>query len=114
MSTRKTGSARRKAVWGPKVLLGVMLLVIGLGTATAHAQQPPPQPTAAQEGFVPVDKLPAQQQETIPAARLVGIAYGFVWLMLLGYLWSIWNRLSKVERDLASVSRRVSSGGRSA
>jgi CcmD family protein len=99
-------------------LLAAVLLAIVLASPPIHAQQqqPPPgsTPSAAQEGFVPVGRLPAQQQETIPAARLVAIAYGFVWVMLLGYLWSIWNRLSRVEREIASISRRTTSGGRSA
>ena len=97
------------------ILLGIVIAALLLCDVSAvSAQQPPPQgskPTAAQEGFVPVDQLPPQQQESIPAARLVAIAYGFVWVMLLGYVWSIRRRLSTVERELQSVTRRVGSPG---
>jgi len=31
-----------------------------------------------------------------------------VWLLVFGYLWSIWRRLARAERDLADVSLRVS------
>ena len=105
-----------------KRILAALSLGLALMFAVpAFAQQPPPQPPkgtqtpASQEGYVPVDQLPnAPQQETIPAAKLVGIAYGFVWVMLLFYVWSIWSRLSKVERELQSVSRRIPGGGRPA
>jgi CcmD family protein len=97
----------------------VALLVCALMAVPARAQQTaPPQPptptttTAAQEGFVPVDQLP-KPQDTIPAPRLVAAAYGFVWVAVLVYVWSIRRRLTTVERELQVVSRRVDSGGRS-
>ncbi len=101
------------------VALAVTIVVLGAGSVLAQQQAPKPpkgsQTAASQEGYVPVDQLPnAPQQETIPAARLVGIAYGFVWVMLVLYVWSIWSRLSKVERELQSVSRRIPGGGRPA
>ena len=34
-------------------------------------------------------------------------AYGVAWVATLLYLWSIWRRLQKVDRELAEVSRRV-------
>jgi CcmD family protein len=67
---------------------------------------------AAQEGFVPVDQLPPPQ-DSIPAPRLVATAYAFAWILLIGYLWSIWRRLSRVERELQAVSRQLTTGDRS-
>lgn len=85
-----------------------VLLIIGLLAIPAAAAQPPT--AAAQDGFVPVSRT--AQQETIPAARLVMIAYGFAWVMLIGYVWSVWTRIDKVERDLHDVRRRIETGGR--
>jgi len=107
-----------------------------VGTATLHAQPPPnpaspppapatrpdqqpqaqtptsaPQTTAAQEGFVPVEQLP-NPQDSVPAPRLVASAYALVWLVLMGYLYSIWRRLGTVGRELDTLSRRLSSGTR--
>ena len=67
---------------------------------------------AAQEGFVPVEQL-AKPEDRIPAPALVGTAYAFVWLALFVYLWSIWRRLSTVERELQALNRRAGTGSRS-
>jgi CcmD family protein len=49
-------------------------------------------------------------RELLPATPLVFYAYGFVWLALLGYVFSIWRRMAKVEQDLADVQRRLQEG----
>jgi CcmD family protein len=117
-------AARMFLVW---VVTGVIAALLCALSLSAH--QPPPDqsapapnpsarpdqqpqartPTgtgAAQEGFVPVEQLP-NPQETIPAPRLVAIAYACVWIVLVGYLYSIWRRLGTVERELQTVSRRL-------
>src|SRR5262245_26501143 len=72
-----------------------------------EGQQPaaatPKAPQAAQDEFVPVD-APLTPQDTIPAQRLVGIAYGFIWVVVFAYVWSVRSRLGKVERELEAVS----------
>jgi CcmD family protein len=88
----------------------ILSLMLFAAPVYAQAQQPPPKPAATDE-FVPVDK-PMNAQETIPAPRLVAIAYGFIWVVLFGYVWSVRNRLAGVERELQTVSKRVGSGGR--
>lgn len=59
----------------------------------------------AQEEFVPIDELPPEDQ--LPAAPLLVTAYIFVWLAVFAYLWSIWRRLLKVDRELADLTRRA-------
>jgi CcmD family protein len=91
-----------------RVVLRVLpvLLVLTLAVpAAARAQSQPSKPAATDE-FVPVTN-PSVTQETIPAARLVAVAYGFIWVVLLGYVWSVRSRLSRVEREIEAVSRRV-------
>ena len=54
--------------------------------------------------FVPVDDIPPGEQ--IPAINLVAAAYGFVWVAVLGYVWSIARRLRHVESELADLESR--------
>jgi CcmD family protein len=84
----------------------VLLLVTFtlLSGALLAAQQPAPPASASQE-FVPVNSLP--QAEQLPAAPLLIGAYAFVWVALMVYVWSLWKRLSKLERELADLQRRV-------
>jgi CcmD family protein len=91
-----------------KVVL-ILVMLAAFMPATAFAQQPPPTP-AAQEGFVPIDQL--KPKEEMPAAPLVMAAYAIAWLVIFGYVWSLWRRLQKVEMEIAEVSRRAASGGR--
>ena len=58
-----------------------------------------------QTEFVPVTELPASEQ--LPAAPLLIAAYLFVWAAMLFYVWSLWQRLGKVERDISEVSQLV-------
>jgi CcmD family protein len=103
---RKPGPAKRDMM---RPLAFAILCVIALATtaSTPRAQQPP---GTTPDGFVPVENLGTQEQ--IPAAPLVLGAYAFAWVAVFGYLWSIWRRLDRVERELADVSHRIAGGGR--
>ena len=76
-------------------------------SAPAFAQDP--KKPVSQDEFVPVS-APTNPQETIPAQTLVGIAYGFIWVLLFGYVWSVHSRLNRVGHDMETVSRRVGAG----
>ena len=86
--------------------LVVCLLFVGMLAVSVLAQQPPQPP----EGFVPAASV--QGQEQLPAAPLVITAYSVVWLLVFGYLWSIWRRIARTERDLADVTRRIAGAQR--
>jgi len=102
---------RRKVVWGRRMIVVMFLLVAALAAATGPARAQPPQTPAAQEGFVPAKDLPSPQDQ-MPAAPLVMIAYALAWAAILIYMWSIWLRLNRVQREIADVSRRVEAGAR--
>ena len=77
-------------------------------TAPALAQEAP-RPAAAQDGFVPVN-APLDAKDTMPAPMLVATAYGFIWIVLFAYLWSVRTRLATVEREMAAIGQRVAAG----
>ena len=89
------------------VLAGFLVLSTMAGVAAGAdaafvsvARQP-----AQQEEFVPIDELPPEDQ--LPAAPLLVAAYAVAWAAVFGYLWSIWRRLDRVERELAEVARQA-------
>jgi CcmD family protein len=86
-------------------LLPLIVLCVLLPGALALAQVPA-SPPSAQEDFVPLSQLPAQTEQ-LPAAPLLMGAYAFVWIALLVYVWSLWRRMGKLERELADLRRRV-------
>lgn len=80
------------------------LLARSLGTfitialpALAWAQE-------AQTEFVPAETVARQE---IPSAPLLYGAYAFVWAALIVYVFFLWRRLGRVERDLAEVNRKL-------
>lgn len=93
------------------LVLAIGLLVAMPTPAAAQGGQPAPaaqaQPNDQQSGFVPVKELP--QQEKLPAAPLLIAAYAFVWAVLLIYVWTVWRRLMKVEREVHDLSARLTS-----
>jgi CcmD family protein len=58
----------------------------------------------AQDTFVKASEVPT---EVLPGTPFVFIAYAFVWVALLGYLFGLWRKLNRVERELAQVTSRV-------
>jgi CcmD family protein len=80
-----------------RVLLCAWLIAVPATTLAASQPKPP-------ADFVPVDEAPPGEQ--IPAMPLIATAYGFIWVVLLGYVWSIGRRLQKVEAEIADLESR--------
>lgn len=72
-------------------------VVFAVGTA-AWAMQTP------QQEFVPATNIGSEQ---LPATPLLFGAYGFVWVALTFYVFLLWRRIGRVERELADVSSRL-------
>jgi CcmD family protein len=102
-----TTRSRFAAVWLVFTVLafgalhGGALPVIAQASPAVQAQ-PPANP---QGEFVPVKDLP--DQEKLPAAPLLIAAYVFAWVALLVYVWTVWRRLMKVERDVKDLNTRL-------
>jgi len=76
----------------------LFVTLLGVTSPVLLAQPQPP------KEFVPVDEVPPGEQ--IPAINMVAAAYGFVWVAVLGYVWSIASRLKQVEAELTELESR--------
>jgi hypothetical protein len=79
----------------------IALSVFFLLAVSAAAQQPP---NSGLDGFVPLDTVP--RTEAIPAAPLLLTSYAFFLVLMLFYLWTIWRRLARVEKEMRDLERR--------
>lgn len=79
--------------------LRVMCCLLLLLPAPVAAQPQPPT-----DEFVPISEVPPEEQ--IPAITLVATAYGFVWVAVLVYVWSLGRRLQAAEREIARLEAK--------
>jgi CcmD family protein len=75
----------------------VYLIVLLLMNAVVFAQP--------QSEFLPVTEIPASEQ--MPSAPLVIVAYAFVWLAFMVYVWMMWRKLGKVDRELRTLAAQI-------
>ena len=83
-----------------RVLRVCLCWVVLMAASPVLFAQPKPSP----DEFVPVTDVPESEQ--IPAIRLVATAYGFIWVVLLGYVWTVGKRLKTVENELDQLQRK--------
>jgi CcmD family protein len=79
-----------------KAVLTLLLTIVA--PAIALAQQT--------SDFVPVDPA-TDTLEKLPAAPMVMTAYALVWLVLIGYVWSLRRRQARIELEMAALRARV-------
>jgi CcmD family protein len=90
-----------------RAFLVLLLLSPAVLGSPVRAQQPPPK---QQEEFIPIEKLPPQDQ--LPAAPLLVAAYSFVALALFSYVVSVARRLGAVQRELDRLESELKRSGR--
>jgi CcmD family protein len=101
------------------VAMAVLLLGGLMAGVSAQPATPAPGPSASagqaaqnpQDQFVPIKSLPQSQSEQLPAQTLVMVAYAFVWAVLLVYVWTVWRRLLKVEKEIHALAGRLKEKG---
>ena len=58
--------------------------------------------------FVKVDDAAREQ---LPATPFVGLAYGFIWVAILGYLFIVARGLARLKDELRDLRRRIDRAG---
>jgi CcmD family protein len=54
--------------------------------------------------FVPMTPAP---QDTVPGGVLVIAAYAFAWVAIVTYVFVLWRKTQRIERELADVRARI-------
>ncbi len=91
----------------------MLFFALFMASAAAALAQPAAgkDPAKDSEGFVPVNGDMMQPGETIPAARLVGLAYGFIFAAVLVWVGTVARRSWRVERELESLRQKIERRG---
>jgi hypothetical protein len=95
-----------------RAIVLALLLVSWSGVARAGEEKPP-----ERGAWESVDLSPDMRKMTLPGEgfqsnTLVAVAYGFIWVMLCGFVVSVWMRGRKVEREMAELSERIARGAK--
>jgi predicted cobalt transporter CbtA len=97
--------------------IGIIALALGGPIAAARAADVPPAPPPApapavkdEQGFEKVDGS-MMKGESIPASRLVSIAYGVIFAAVAVYAFGVARRTQRVESELADLKSRVERAG---
>lgn len=88
------------------MFFAIFALTIG-GVALAQPAAPPKD----SEGFEPVNGDMMQPGESIPASRLVGGAYGFIFAAVVVWAASVARRTRRLEGEVDELKRKLESRG---
>jgi hypothetical protein len=98
-------------------ILQITFFSLFLGGLAAAQSPPPPgdQKSVTQmkdaEGFEPVNGDMMQQGESIPASRLVGAAYGFIFAAVVVWVASVARRARRLEGEVDDLKRKLDARG---
>ena len=59
------------------------------------------------QGFTKVVGAQPATQESISSPMLVGCAYAFIWLVVLFYVFTLWQRGRNTEREIDELRRKL-------
>ena len=83
------------------MIRSIYLTVVSLALTAASvlAAQPP----AGQSEFKPLSEVPPTEQ--LPGGVFVVVAYSFIWVATMVYVWFVWKRLRQVEDEMRALQR---------
>jgi CcmD family protein len=57
------------------------------------------------------EKVEGAQREEIPAVPFVGLAYGFIWIAILAYVFVVARGVAKVDAEIDELRRKLGGQG---
>jgi CcmD family protein len=59
------------------------------------------------QGFTKIVGAQPANREGISAPMLVSVAYGFIWLVVLFYVFTVWRRGKTTEHEIDELRRKL-------
>ena len=93
----------------PGPLLRALPLLVALCAlpAAALAADAPAAAAAKDDGWQAVNTQMVQPGESFAATNLVGAAYGFIWVMVAGFVFSVWRRAGRIDHEIESLRAQI-------
>jgi len=97
----------------PALNLGSIVRALSLVVAlcalpsAAIAADAPAAAAPKDDGWQAVNTQMVQPGESFEAKNLVGVAYGFIWVMVAGFVVSVWRRAGRIDREIESLRAQI-------
>ena len=86
-------------------LAGLSLLL--LAALPARAEDLPAAAPKGDGDWQPVQTQMIAPGESFEAKNLVGAAYGFIWVMVAGFVFTVWRRADRLEKEIELLRAQV-------
>ena len=86
------------------------LLIVGSNMITgsdARAQEAEGSAYSDRVDLDDYEPAPPREQSSVSAPLMVSLAYGFIWLLTVGFLLSLWARGRRLTDELAAANSRL-------
>ena len=104
---------RRKLTLRLVLSTTVALSLLLLAAPVVRAEDPPtPTPAAGTPAAGDGDWQPMKTQMLVPgesyeATTLVRAAYGFIWVMVAGFVFTVWRRAGRLDKEIESLRAQI-------
>ena len=65
---------------------------------------------SGEDGWESVQTQMVMPGEGFAGNQLVAAAYGFIWLMVAGFVWTVWRRTEALQKEMDGLRARVERG----
>lgn len=65
---------------------------------------------SGEDGWESVQTQMVMPGEGFAGNQLVAAAYGFIWLMVAGFVWTVWRRTEALQKEMDALRARVENG----